>query len=383
MKPRIKVMQLSASLAIGGAERMILSLAKEIDRARFEVHVCGMHPAEHDFKHAIDDLDVPLHILRTKRFYDPRTIRAITQYVRQQEIDVIHTHVLDADVAGHLAGRLTIRPVITTLHSVPFSYDRQRPTRRWLQRFTVRYMAANLVTVSNTAEAQFIDQWKIPAGRIRTIHPAVALDPFLAVPEGVPIRGPDEPLTVTTVGRLVPAKAQHLLIEAASRIARQGLNARFTIVGPGQREGELRQLANELGVADHVTFAGARHDIPAILSQTDVFALTSMWEGLPLSAIEAMAAARPVVLTDVGGCRELVEDGVNGLVVSPGNSQAIADAIVSLLGDAQRRRRYGQAARERVRGVFDVARLAQEYEALYSSVHAHAQPPLLGRFRPA
>jgi glycosyltransferase involved in cell wall biosynthesis len=89
------------------------------------------------------------------------------------------------------------------------------------------------------------------------------------------------------------------------------------------------------------------------------------------------------VLTDVGGCRELVEDGVNGLVVSPGNSQAIADAIVSLLGDAQRRRRYGQAARERVRGVFDVARLAQEYEALYSSVHAHAQPPLLGRFRPA
>ncbi|MEX2314717.1 MAG: glycosyltransferase, partial [Thermomicrobiales bacterium] len=182
-------------------------------------------------------------------------------------------------------------------------------------------------------------------------------------------RAPDAPFTVTTVGRLVPAKAQHLFIEAAERVLRQHSNVHFMIVGPGQREQELRRLASDLGIAGRVTLTGARHDIPAILSRSDVFVLSSLWEGLPLSAIEAMAAARPVILTDVGGCRELVEHGSSGLVVSPGNSQAIADAILALHGDEARRLAFGHAARERVRGAFDVQRLATEYEALYSSVH--------------
>lgn len=373
MNTRINVLQLSASLAIGGAERMILSLAKELDRASFDVHVCGLHPAEHDFRDAIDDLDVPLHILGTQRFYDPRTIHALMRYIREHEIDIIHTHVLDADVAGHLAGRLANRPVITTLHSVPFSYDRQRPVRRWLQRLSVRYLATDLVCVSNAAETLFINEWNIRSDRIRTIYPAVSLEPFLSIPDGTHGRAADAPFVVTTVGRLVPAKAQHLLIEAAHRVVQQFANVEFIVVGPGQREQELRRLASDLGIADRVTLTGARHDIPAILSRTDVFVLSSMWEGLPLSAIEAMAAARPVVLTDVGGCRELVEDGSCGLIVPPGRSEAIADAVLSLLGDEQRRRSLGHAARERVRETFDVQRLATEYETLYSGIHGRTR----------
>lgn len=365
----VRVLQLTASLAIGGAERMILGLAQGIDRDRFDLRVCALYPSSaDDFSAAADDVGVPVHELTPHRFYDPRTVRAVAALIREHEIDVVHTHVLDADVAGQLAGRLTGTPVVTTLHSVPDSYERQPPGRHWPQRLTVRRLARQLVCVSDTALDRFVEDWGVPTDRLRTIHPAVPLDPFLAVPAGPPRRSTSDGPVVTAVGRLVPAKAQHLLIEAAPAVLVAHPDARFVIVGPGPREDELRRLAESLGVADRVDLPGARHDIAAVLAETDVFTLTSEWEGLPISAIEAMAAARPVVLTDVGGCRGLVDDGRAGVVVPPGDSTAIADALVELLGDEDRRRALGEAARRRVVSEFSLERMTRAYESLYDEV---------------
>lgn len=365
----LRVLQLTASLAIGGAERMILGLAQGIDRDRFDLRVCALYPSSaDDFSGAADDLDVPVHELTPHRFYDPRTVSAVARLIREHEIDVVHTHVLDADVAGQLAGRITRTPVVTTLHSVPDSYERQPRGRYWPQRLTVRRLARHLVCVSETARDRFVEDWSVPVERLRTIHPAVPLDPFLAVTSGPPPPGSAAGPVVTAVGRLVPAKAQHLLVEAAPTVLAAHPNARFVIVGPGPREDELRQLATSLGVADRVDLPGARHDIAAVLAETDVFTLTSEWEGLPISAIEAMAAARPVVLTDVGGCRDLVDDGRAGVVVPPGDSDAIADALIDLLGDDERRRSLGDAARRRVVAEFSLDRMTRAYESLYDEV---------------
>ena len=216
----MRVLQLTASLAIGGAERMILGLAQGIDRDRFELRVCALYPSSaDDFSAAADDVGVPVHELTPHRFYDPRTVRAIAALIRDHEIDVVHTHVLDADVAGQLAGRLTGTPVVTTLHSVPDSYERQPRGRHWPQRLTVRRLARHLVCVSDTALDRFVEDWGVPRARLRTIHPAVPLEPFLAVPAGPPRRSTSDGPVVTasagTAGSIGLAPADHISIWSA------------------------------------------------------------------------------------------------------------------------------------------------------------------------
>jgi len=370
MVERIHVLQLGGSLAVGGAVRMILSLSQELDRSRFAVGVCRLFQVEDEFSDKLAGIGTPSHVLGSRRFYSPLTITKLATLIRRHEIDIVHTHAVEADVAGTIAGRLTNRPVVTTLHSLPISYERRPLAPRTLHSIVIRHLSRNLVSVSKAAKSLFVRDWDIPASRMRTIYPAVDLEPFLRVPLGVAARAAQDRFQITNVGRLVPAKAQHLLIQAAGTVLGRFPNAEFVIVGPGPRRDELQHLARELGIAERVTLTGARDDVPEILARTDVFVLSSLWEGLPLSAVEAMAAARPVVLTDVGGCAELVENGVTGMIVPPGESATIAEAVNALLADAQRRVELGQAARERVRHAFAAARMAEEYEALYESIYS-------------
>jgi glycosyltransferase involved in cell wall biosynthesis len=194
------------------------------------------------------------------------------------------------------------------------------------------------------------------------------MEPFLAVPTGVPEERPYPGPIITNVARLNPQKAQHLLLEAAQIVLHQFPQAHFLIVGKGHLEQELKQRAQALGLERHVTFTGVRHDIPAILAESDIFVLSSQWEGLPLSAVEAMAAARPVVVTNVGGNTELVEHGRSGLVVPPNNIEALADGLLTLLQDRSTRITLGAAARQRVQHLFSTDRFIQQYESLYTAL---------------
>jgi glycosyltransferase involved in cell wall biosynthesis len=369
MSQRIKLLHLCASLTVGGAERLMLGLAERSDPRRFEAHVCSLSVVRGNaLRPEFERLGLPLSVLGFRKFYDLRAVRAVAQYVRQHQIDIIHTHLITADVVGRVAGRLVGRPVVSTLQNEPQDFNRERLDRRWLEWITARYLTTRLVTVSPRVRDMFVREWRIPERRISTICNAVAMEPYLALPEGVTARDAGAGPVITTVGRLSPQKAQHLLLEAAVSVLRQRPEVRFMIVGQGRLEQPLKAQAQALGIADVVTFVGLRRDIPAVLAQTDIFVLSSLWEGLPLTAIEAMAAARPIVLTDVGGNRDLVESGTHGLIVPPGNVPALAEALLTLLNDPARRTAMGQAARARVRHDFSIDTITRQYEALYESV---------------
>ncbi|HUM68198.1 MAG TPA: glycosyltransferase, partial [Chloroflexota bacterium] len=176
---------------------------------------------------------------------------------------------------------------------------------------------------------------------------------------------------ITNVARLNPQKAQHLLLEAAPSVLQRFPQATFLLVGKGHLENNLRQQAQALGISQHGVFTGVRHDIPDILAQTDIFVLPSRWEGLPLSAIEAMAAARAVLVTDVGGNSELVESGRSGIVIPPADVGALTDSLLSLLADEAMRMTLGAAARQRVQLIFSTERFIQQYEAVYTQLGLH------------
>jgi len=305
--------------------------------------------------------------LGARHFYEPRVVASLVRIIREGNFDVVHTHLTGADVVGRVAGALTGIPVVSTMHNIPHDYNQQKFHRRLLQRLTARTLTTRLVMVAPGIGSAYERQWKIPRSQIVAINNAVPMEPYLAIAEGV---ADGLPPTVTTIGRLSAQKAHHILLEAFLLVLHKRTDARLRIVGDGRLEAALRQQALSSGIAHAVTFEGLRHDIPVVLSETHVFTLSSLWEGLPVTAVEAMAAARPVVLTDVGGCRDLVTPGVEGMLVPPGNVSALADALVEMLGDPEQQRLSGRRGRAKVRQEFGIEQYVRGHEQLYLSLLA-------------
>jgi glycosyltransferase involved in cell wall biosynthesis len=175
---------------------------------------------------------------------------------------------------------------------------------------------------------------------------------------------PEAPLA-GTVGSLTPKKSHETLLRAA-RVARQRLpDLRVAVVGQGPLAGALRRRAAELAVEDAVTLVGYREDAARVASAFDLFVLSSRHEGLPVALLEAMAAGRPVVATRVGGVPEVVRDGSEGILVPPGDPEALAAAMVTVLADADLRARLGEAARRRAAD-FDIRRTVRRHEEVYA-----------------
>jgi colanic acid/amylovoran biosynthesis glycosyltransferase len=198
--------------------------------------------------------------------------------------------------------------------------------------------------------------------KLRVVHCGV--DPAVYTPAS---RDDDGTFRVLSVGRLVPAKGHGVLLEAAALAARNGVRLHLTIVGDGPRRERLAALARELGIAEHVTFAGAvsQDALPAMFAAADAFCLPSFAEGLPVVLMEAMATGLPAVTTGVMGIPELVRDGENGVLVPPGRADLVADALGRLARDPELRARLGRAGRARVVEAFDIRHEARRLHDLF------------------
>ena len=183
MSRRLRILHLTASLYTGGAERLILGLTRQLDRTEFDVHLCaigcfGQDTMLRDFQR----LDCPVHLIPIQRFYDPRILVALVQYVRHHQIDLIHTHLLYADILGRLLGQLLRIPVVSTLQNDPMDRANARFDKRWLSWVTARFTSAHLVAVSDNIRQRFLEAWQIAEERISTIYNAVEMKSFLTIP---------------------------------------------------------------------------------------------------------------------------------------------------------------------------------------------------------
>jgi glycosyltransferase involved in cell wall biosynthesis len=221
-----------------------------------------------------------------------------------------------------------------------------------------------------------IESIGLPAGKIRVIRngldlgefdAAAAREPSAPTPEtsGAPVIG--------TVGRLEPQKGTCYLLDAFARLPPETGPAELWVIGGGPDLEPLRSQAQALGVAARVRFLGPRPDVPALLGRLDLFVLPSLWEGLPNAALEAMAARRAVVATNVDGTPEAVADGVTGLLVPPADADALARAIAILLRDPERRGTLAEAGRRRVEREFGMDRMVAETQQVYREAMAEVR----------
>lgn len=269
--------------------------------------------------------------------------------------DIVHTHTSKAGFLGRLAARLARVPIVLhTMHEPPHNAAGGPLTRRLyivLERLAAR-LADRVITVSYANEREIERQRLVPRGRLSVIREGLDLGCYPTAGDArAAVRAlgiPDGALVVGTVGRLEAAKGHTYLLQAMPLVLEAVPAARFVVVGSGHLLDDLQAQASSLGVADRVIFTGYREDMLQILQGFDLFVLPSLWEGLGMVLLEAMAYGKAIVASGVGGVNDVVLEGRSGLLVPPHDAEALARAMVSLLKDEARRANMGATGHERL-----------------------------------
>jgi glycosyltransferase involved in cell wall biosynthesis len=380
MPQQLTVLRVITRLNIGGPAIHAILLSRYLQNDRFRsVLVSGKESATEGnlLDLAAREGVAPILVEELGRelspFNDLATVRRLVALMRRERPQIVHTHMAKAGTTARLAARLAGVPIVVhTYHGHVFhSYFSPLKTRLFLSiERALGAVTDRIVAVGEKQRQELVQLRLAPPSKIIAIPLGLPLEPMLeAEQERGRLRaelGFDAscPL-VGIVARLVPIKAHEVFLAAAARISQELPSARFLIVGDGERRAELEALTISLGLAERVRFLGWRRDMRSIYADLDVVALCSRNEGSPVAIIEAMAAGRPVVSTDVGGVGEVITDGESGFLVPAGDCEALSRAILLVLSEPERGRRMGNAARAAVYPRYSVGRLVSDLERLY------------------
>ncbi len=356
----MRIVHLVIGGEIAGGQTVALQLARAARASGHEVAFIA--PAVGSFTELAEGEGFRVHVLPFSGALDVRALLRLRRLLAATRADVLHTHVhFSGNVLGRLGGRLAGAAVIAHMHieNVFRSDGLGRAAQVALDDLTAR-LCPHIVAVSEATRESLLRQG-YPA-RVVTVHNGIDVGAPAA-----PVRVVEGP-TILHVGRLCDVKGQRELIRALAE-----LDAFVVLVGRDLEAGgafqqRLEREAERLGVSDRVLFVGYRDDVPGLLAGCDVFCLPSWIEGLPVTVLEAMAQARPVVASAVGGTPEVLVDGETGLLVPPRNLQALAGALGRLLDDPELARRLGEAGRARVEERFSERAMTERVLALYAEV---------------
>ena len=382
MEP-IRVLRVIARLNVGGPALHVSYLSRELDKIGYETTLVAgsIGGSEGSMEYVAEELGVePVYLPALQREISPledlAAARQLLKLIRRLRPDILHTHTAKAGAVGRLAALLAgpARPrvVVHTFHGhVLRGYFGSAKTEafRRLEQGLARASDA-LIAVSPEVRDDLVALGVAPAEKITVIRLGLDLEQRLATAPGAPealreeLGVPEARFLISWLGRMTEIKRGDDLLRAFARLRAGGADADLLLVGDGPLRQDLETLAADLGIAGHCHFTGFRTDVGAVYAASDAIALTSANEGTPVTVIEAQAAGKPVVSTDVGGVRDIVADGVSGFVVPPGDVDAVADRL------RLARRRSGLAPP--ARGRRDSGRRA----LLGSAARARRRPPL-------
>jgi glycosyltransferase involved in cell wall biosynthesis len=354
---RLRVAHVTHGFDVGGLEKLLVELARHADRSRFDLHFVSL--GERGLLAGdVEAVGWPVHTLHTPHGFRPRLILRLAQLFRRLRIDVVHTHDdrphLHASPAARLVG---IRRIIHTRHHQGFHLT---PRQHRLVALVARCIE-HFVCVSQHSARQAAEHG-VPTARLCSIPNGIDVQRFA---NGGPRRtGP-----AVIVARLSPEKDVATLLRAVDLVRRTDPAFRLEIAGDGPCRPELERLAAQLGLAEHVRFLGQVREVPALLARARLFVLSSLFEGISLTLLEAMASGLAIVATQSGGNPEVVADGATGLLVPAADPEALAGGLLRLWGDDDLRDRLGAAGRERAEQHFDIRVMVAAYERLYTGVN--------------
>ena len=368
----MRVLFLSTSMGMGGADQQLLSAAREMQSCGREVCIVSLTPLGPMGLEA-RSLGIPTESLGMPRgIPDPRGLLRLARIVRAWRPDVVHSHMVHANLMARALRLVAPVPaLVSTIHNI---YE-GGPHLMWGYRLT-NGLVDHMTAISEAAAERFVRDGIVPRELLTVIPTGVNADAFRNVAAGAreSLRGSlglSHEFVWLAVGRFETAKDYPNMLRAFAKVRERHSHAVLLLVGRGSLQEETEALTRALAMGDAVRFLGVRRDVPELMSAADGYLMSSAWEGMPMVLLEAAAAGLPIVTTAVGGNREVVLDEATGFLVPPRDAEALGAAMLRLmrLPDAERRS-MGERGRDRVRTHFGLAQVAKRWEDVYRAVLA-------------
>jgi glycosyltransferase involved in cell wall biosynthesis len=365
--PRLRIAMMLESDGPGGAEMVVFRLSEELRERGHTVVPVGPANGCGWLADLFRGRGMSTEVFQLRRPIDPHCVRGLMQLFRKHRINAVHSHEFTMAVYGAASARLLGLPQVITMHG---NYEtckarRRRVALRWAMR-----QSDHTVMVSRATQSVFAADLGLAESRTTV------------VPNGVPVRSgnaervrkefgvqPGE-CVLLAVGTLERRKGHQILLEALARLEARGLTNPWKLIIAGGRGGDqheaLQDYVRDEGLEQRVHIVTNRDDIPDLLALADIFVMPSLWEGLPMALLEAMIAGKAIVASAASGIPEAIANGREGVLVPPGDAGALADALLSLLTDPDRRVALSNAAATRAHREFTVQVMADRYEMLYA-----------------
>jgi glycosyltransferase involved in cell wall biosynthesis len=369
----VKVLHLINTLSVGGAELHLLTLCRYLKRHGVDVvvaclreHIRGSRSLRADF----EQTGIRVVDLRADSRYDLRFPLRVAHLLSREQPDLMHTHLPRADFAGAIAHRLRSSiPCVCSVHGVYSTHWSGKWTLPLLNQVWQR--ADAVIAISHAVNDWLVQERHVHAQKVTVIHYGIEAERFAPSESDFrKMRRLDGQAVIGSIGRLEPIIGFDCLIRAMPALHQQLPSASLLLAGhdPTGYGERLQELIDALGLQEHVRLVGFQRDVPFFLQAVDVFALASRSEGFGQVVIEAMAAAKPVVVSRIPPLTEIVIDRESGLLVHPDDPQAFASALAWLLSHREAAQQMGKRGQERVWQHFSAARMGKETQALYESL---------------
>jgi glycosyltransferase involved in cell wall biosynthesis len=382
-----RVVRVIARLNVGGPSRHVMVLDEGLRRHGWECSIVHgvVDRGEASLETIVSARGVALQPVpelgrRVRPWSDVIALGRVLLLLRRLQPDVVHTHTAKAGAVGRLAAAMYNATrsrrgrclIVHTFHGhVLDGYF--SPVGSWMIRIAERglaHLADRIVTISPRQREDIVVRYAIASPAKTMVVPlGLPLEALLTpTPTAVARRTLELPLdaiVIAFIGRLTAIKEPVALVEAFAAVSEACASARLLIVGDGDLRPAVEAEVRRRGLVDRVSLAGWRYDLENVYGAVDIVALSSRNEGTPVALIEAMAAGRAVVATEVGGVPDLITHGENGLLVPPGDPRALADALIELSNQPTKRQQFGTAGRERVMARYGARRLVEDIHALY------------------
>lgn len=367
----LRVLHLRDSPWVDGPGRTIIESGVHFDPGRIQYHIGVLVPSEnssHPMMDAAASRSLSVHPIIDRGGWDRAAVASVLRLVDKLQVDILHT----SDLRTRLLGLLvcSARPQlisVTTAHGWIANETRRR-LLRLLDKLLLRYF--DLVILVSNAMRDLVPRWWLPDGRVRVIHNALVLETYGKASVARERRPPDraQRINLLNVGRLSPEKGQDLLLRAVACLSPEFPGLRLHFAGVGPMETALRLMSRDLGLESRVVFHGFIEDMPALYDEADLVVQSSLTEGLPNVILEAAYLGVPILATDVGGTREVVEHGRHALLIAGGSVETLTEGLRLYLTSPGESLRMAKAAQQRILAEFSfdarTDRMTRIYEAL-------------------
>jgi len=355
---------------MGGGQQHLLWLVQKLDKSKFDVEV-ACEP-EGYLVEELKKINIPVHPISISNRPSLISLKKTYKLLNDTSPAILHTHGGTAGFYGRLATIFNFKgAVIHTYHGIHYlNFERSllRYIYTLIDRFLLRFTDCTICVAQNDFDIGLKSN-VVKKDKAVVIHNGVDFEKFYThngnIDFKIKLKIGNDSIIIGSVGRLHYQKGYEYLIEASGLVLKYFPNAKFVIVGDGELRESLESLAKAKDVFNSFIFMGNQTNIPELLAQMDVFVLPSLWEGLPLVLLEAMAAKKPVVATNVNGIIEIIESEKDGILVAPKDSAALSSAIIRLLKDNELRERLASNGYIKVTSEFSLNRMIEKTENVY------------------